>query len=68
MWEVIALVLWLALPVGYLKLIGGYYARECRTELDRARSYVDNAYDDIEALFTSHGQQGTGRHHLRERR
>ena len=48
MW--VFLLLWLAVPVAYVVVLGGHYVRRCRAELDRARSFVEDTYQEIEDL------------------
>jgi hypothetical protein len=62
MWETLTYLLWLAVPVGYA-LLGYRCVRQCRTELDRARSYVDDTYENLENLLT---RNNGGRHHRPE--
>lgn len=58
--ETLTFLLWLAVPIGYAAL-GYRYVRECRAELDRARSYVDDTYDDIQNLLV---RQSGGKHRI----
>jgi hypothetical protein len=61
MWETLSFLLWIAVPVGYAAL-GYRCVRQCRAELDRARSYVSDTHDDIENLLA----RPNGKHHLPE--